>query len=192
MRPVILVVLGYPGTGKFTVSKELVSRFADGGRPVRLVDNHATANVLFDLIAEADGQSVLPPKVLENVREMNLIVARTIEELSPPEWSFVFTHHLRNNERSHSYLGRLQGIAKHRDSTFLPVVLTCEKDVLIKRVTESGRRDRNKLVDPSIAGDIIEGGMLVPVDSLTIDTTLRSPMETARIILDELVRRAEV
>lgn len=190
MPPAILVVLGYPGTGKYTVSKELITRLAEDGREVRLVDNHSTANVLFELIAEADGKSVLPPQVLDNVREMNLIVARTIEEVSPPEWSFVFTHHLRDDERNRSYMERLEAMARHRGSMFLPVVLTCQRDVLLLRVADLGRRTRNKLVDPSIATEIFEAGMLVPTDSLVIDTTLRTPSETAGIIQEHLVQRA--
>jgi hypothetical protein len=43
---------------------------------------NGTSNLLFDLIAEADGQTPLPPRVVDNLREMNLIVARTIDELS--------------------------------------------------------------------------------------------------------------
>ncbi len=190
MQPAIVVVLGYPGTGKFTVSTELVSTLAQEKVPVRLVDNHRVSNVLFDLIAEADGQTVLPSKVLDNVRAMNMIVARTIDELSPPDWSFVFTHHLPDNRRSRSYLARLKAIASNRGSTFLPVVLTCDQEVLLKRVVEPGRRARNKLIDPSIAIDIIEGGMLVTTDSITIDTTFRTPAEVAETIRNELARRS--
>ena len=49
------------------------------------VDNHAAANILFGLIAEADGQTALPVAVLDNVREINYIVARTIDQLSPAD-----------------------------------------------------------------------------------------------------------
>jgi Cdc6-like AAA superfamily ATPase len=82
VRSAIILVLGYPGTGKFTVAKGLVSTLSTGA-PARLIDNHVAANILFDLIAEADGRSVLPPAVLDNVREINLVIARTIDELSP-------------------------------------------------------------------------------------------------------------
>jgi hypothetical protein len=97
---------------------------------------------------------------------------------------------MEDNERNHSYLGRLESIATHRGSIFLPVVLTCNRDVLLKRVADPGRRTRHKLIDPSLAIDIIERGMLVPTDSITIDTTFRTPAETSTAIRDELARRS--
>lgn len=190
MGPAIVLILGYPGTGKFTVAKELVSALSTEEVPVRLIDNHATANILFDLIAEADGQSVLPSGVLDNVREINLIIARTIDELSPREWSFVLTHHLRDNERNHSYVGQLQAIAERRGSIFLPVIFVCEPQVLVQRVTQVERRSRNKLAEPSIAPSIREGGMLIPNGSMTIDRTSRDPSETVTLIREELARRS--
>ena len=190
VAPVIVLVLGYPGTGKFTVAKELVTALSTGEGSVKLIDNHVAANVLFDLIAEADGRSVLPPEVVDNVREINLIIARTIDELSPRDWSFVLTHHLRDNERNHSYVDHLQAIAERRGSIFLPVILTCEPRVLVQRVTQPERRVRNKLVDPSIALRIREGGMLTPNGSMTIDTTSRSPADTVARIREELARRS--
>jgi hypothetical protein len=189
VRPAIILVLGYPGTGKFTVAKGLVSALSTGEAPIKLIDNHVAANILFDLIAEADGRSVLPPAVLDNVREINLVIARTIDELSPPDWSFVLTHHLRDNDRNRSYIVQLRTIAERRGSLFLPVVLTCEREVLAQRVSQPERRTRNKLIEPSIALNIIEGGMLIPDGSLTIDITSRDPAETVRIIRGELARR---
>jgi tRNA uridine 5-carbamoylmethylation protein Kti12 len=191
VRPAIVLILGYPGTGKFTVAKELVSALSTEGTPVRLIDNHVAANILFDLIAEADGQSVLPLAVLDNVREINLIIARTIDELSPLDWSFVLTHHFRDNERNDSYVGQLQTIARRRGATFLPVILTCEHGVLVQRVTRAERRSRNKLVDPSIALSIIQGGMLIPKGSITIDVTSRTPAGAVTIIREELAQRSK-
>jgi protein-L-isoaspartate(D-aspartate) O-methyltransferase len=113
---------------------------------------------------------------LENVREINQIVVRTIEELSPPEWSFVFTHHRIDSEVHRSYDRRLEEVAKNRASTFLPVVLTCDHDVLLKRVTELERRLRNKLIDPSIAENIVDQGMLVPDRLLSSTSLLDRPL----------------
>ena len=116
VAPVIVLVLGYPGTGKFTVAKELVTALSTGEGSVKLIDNHVAANVLFDLIAEADGRSVLPPEVVDNVREINLIIARTIDEVSPRDWSFVLTHHLRDNERNQLLRGPPTG---HRGASWI-------------------------------------------------------------------------
>ena len=190
MVPAIVLILGYPGTGKFTVGKELVRALSSTGSPVRFIDNHVAANILFDLIAESDGQSVLPRRVLDNVREINLIIARTIDEVSPLDWSFVLTHHLQDNERNHAYVLQLQTIAERRGSVFLPVILTCDRQVLVERVTQAGRRSRNKLIDPSIARSIMDGGMLIPNGSITIDITSRDPAEAVTIVREELAQRS--
>jgi hypothetical protein len=184
------LILGYPGTGKFTVAKELVASLAADDVPVRLIDNHATANVLFNLIAEADGKTPLPRQVLDGVREINQIVVRTIETLSPPNWSFVFTHHRVDSEVHRSSVRRLEEAAENRGSTFLPVVLSCDREVLLGRVTDPGRRLRNKLIDSSIAADIIDQGMLIPDRALLIDVTVRPPAQTAQLIRSAISNRS--
>lgn len=188
MEPVVVLILGYPGTGKFTVAKELVSALSGDDSSVRLIDNHVAANILFDLIAEADGRSVLPQLVLDNVREINLIIARTIDESSPQDWSFVLTHHLRDNDRNREYVDQLRAISERRGSAFLPVILTCEPQVLAQRVQRPDRESRNKLTDPSIALSIVEGGMLIPSGSISIDATSQSPADIVGEIRDELGR----
>jgi predicted kinase len=184
--PAIVVVLGYPGTGKFTVAKELVSDLNNIGRSTRLVHSHAAANVVFDLIPEADGKTPLPIGIFRHVRDINLTVIRTIEELSPPGWTFVFTHHLLDTPEDVSHLGRLEALAHSRGSAFVVVVLTCAQDALLARVIDPDRRSSNKLIDPSIAVRIIEKGMLTPNRAISIDTTARDPRDIAQLILAEL------
>src|SRR4051812_18502407 len=92
VRPAMYVLLGFPGTGKYTVAKRLVAATEQRGETVRLLDNHRSANVLFDLIAEADGSSQLPSGIFPRVRMINTAILETVEHLSPPDWSFVFTY----------------------------------------------------------------------------------------------------
>ena len=42
--PAIYQLLGYPGTGKYTVARALVDQLEAGGATVRLIDNHLVAN----------------------------------------------------------------------------------------------------------------------------------------------------
>jgi adenylylsulfate kinase-like enzyme len=44
--PAVYQLLGFPGTGKYTVAQAIVGQLADRGEPAALLDNHATANLL--------------------------------------------------------------------------------------------------------------------------------------------------
>jgi thymidylate kinase len=85
--PAIYLLTGLPGTGKYTVARALERALAKEGEEVRLVDNHYLCNPIFGLIAE-DGMTQLPGAVWERVDEISEAVLRTIETLSPAEWSF--------------------------------------------------------------------------------------------------------
>jgi KaiC/GvpD/RAD55 family RecA-like ATPase len=59
--PCIYALTGYPGTGKYTVAKELVAQLVDLGRPVRLMDNHETGNPILRLIEIEPGTPIPGP-----------------------------------------------------------------------------------------------------------------------------------
>jgi hypothetical protein len=177
------MLLGYPGTGKFTVASEVVRQVRSNGDEVRLIDNHATANLLFDLIEEADGKSRLPADIFDRVREINLTVLRTIDELSPKDWSFVFTHHLVDTDENRAYLKEVKEVAERRGANYLNVVLSCDLGTLVERVVRADRRHRNKLTDPERALEIVEFGQLLPADALKIDVSQLLSADAAKAIL---------
>jgi hypothetical protein len=183
-RPVIYLLQGFPGTGKYTVGRELVRQLLAVGRETKLVDNHAIADLLFPLVPEADGRSPLPHQLLVRYQEARDVVLKTIEELSPLDWSFVFTVYLVGGEGSRRLVDRFASLARHRGSGFVPVTLTCEPGELLRRVVQPERHGR-KLVDPSRASEYIAGGMLKfeSEDALTIDITTLTPPEAAGAIL---------
>jgi hypothetical protein len=182
-RPACYLLLGSPGTGKYTVAQELVAQLRERGEEVRLLDNHRVSNILFDLIAEADGRSRLPTAIFERVRELNLSVLRTIDELSPRDWSFVFTHHLVDTEDNRVYVAELARVAHDRKARFVPVVLTCELGELAGRIPRVDRRDRNKLVDVE-RGLAMTGDPIVRPDAaLALDVTTLPPAVAAGEII---------
>jgi broad-specificity NMP kinase len=182
VRPSLIVILGYPGTGKLTVASELVRQMSALGHTARLIDNHSVGDLLFPLIKEADGKSPLPSGIVRRFREVSVSVLKTIEELSPPEWSFVFTHHLVDSDSSRVYLEQFRAVAAAKGSRFLPVVLRCSPDTLAERVVMPERLGR-KLTDVARAMEIIEEGILVPADAVVIDITHLSAPEAAKTIL---------
>jgi hypothetical protein len=183
MQPACYLLLGSPGTGKYTVAQELVTQLRERGEEVRLLDNHRVANVLFDLIAEADGRSRLPASIFERVREMNLTVLRTIDELSPRDWSFVFTHHLVDTEDNRAYVAELAGIARDRDARFVPVILMCELGALAERIPRPDRRDRQKLVDVDRGLAMTRDPIVRPESALELDVTTLPPVVAAGEII---------
>jgi hypothetical protein len=108
---------------------------------------------------------------------------RTIRELSPPSWSFVFTHFLNDSVENHAYLNELRVIAADRSAQFHAVVLSCDPVELARRVPSPERRSRNKLTDPERLPGILGTSMLVPSDSLQLDVTTSPVNETADRIL---------
>ncbi|MCD8491927.1 MAG: hypothetical protein LRY51_08510 [Geovibrio sp.] len=88
MKNTIIYLLGFPGTGKYTIAKEICAQ-AD----VRLVDNHLVNNPLFSLIWQ-DGTTPLPPRIWDNIGKVWEAVLDTIVHISAPDTSFVLTNAL--------------------------------------------------------------------------------------------------
>jgi Mrp family chromosome partitioning ATPase len=87
----LYLLAGLPGTGKYTIALALAALLSDQGQVVRVVDNHYLANPIFGLIDE-DGVTPLPPDVRLRVRDVREAVTQTIEQISPRDWTVIFTH----------------------------------------------------------------------------------------------------
>ena len=81
----IIVLIGFAGTGKYTIGRELSERTGS-----RLIDNHLINNPVFKVV-NADGITPLPVGIWDKVKEIRAVVYEAIRELSPPDLSFVFT-----------------------------------------------------------------------------------------------------
>jgi hypothetical protein len=187
LRPAIVHLIGYPATGKYTVAKAVVAAARSAGTRVVLMDNHASGNLVLSVL-DGDGTQRLPPAVWERVGEIREIVYRTIEDLSPPDRSFVFTNVLRAGDRAdEAVVERLAALASARGSIYLPVRLTCDVGTLLTRVPDDDRRARHKWIDPDAVGTFIATTDMVdlrahqPVD---VDTTTDPPEQSAQRILE--------
>ena len=180
-------LLGYPGTGKYTVAKELTRQLNAAGRTTKLLDNHATANLIFDVVPPAERLSA---PSMAHVGTIRRAVLTAIEELSPPDWSFVFTNWIPPTS-SLATVERHRDLAVGRGLPFVVVVLECERDEILRRVSGDDRAARLKLVDVRRAAEVIDGGALVPdwPGVLHLDVTSRSPEQAAAWILERQVGR---
>ncbi|MEO5838273.1 MAG: hypothetical protein ABIQ73_24295 [Acidimicrobiales bacterium] len=95
--PSIVHLIGYPAAGKLTIARAIAQAARDDGRRFVVVDNHHTANVIF-AVHDVDGVRALPAGVWDRVREVREAVFRSIDELSPRDWSFVFTNVLLEDD----------------------------------------------------------------------------------------------
>jgi hypothetical protein len=146
IEPTIFHLIGSPGVGKYTVAREIC-----GLTGARLVDNHAIANVIFNLL-DQDGVKPLPEGVWTPVGQVRRAVLDTLAAISPRHLSFVFTNYIRGeDDAERAAFEEMVAVADARGSRFVPVLLSCDTPELLRRVVNDSRRERMKLVDPVVA-----------------------------------------
>ncbi len=184
LPPAIVHLIGYPAAGKYTVAKALVAAAEDIGSRCLLMDNHATGNLILPLL-DLEGVDPVPGEVWDRVGEVREAVYRTIEDMSPPAWSFVFTNVLvEDDPGDREVVRRLADLATASHRTYLPVRLRCDLDTNLERVTSPERGPRHKWTDRSAVDRFIRAHDLVAVDALDVDTTTDPPARSAERILD--------
>jgi hypothetical protein len=186
-RTTILHLIGYPGVGKYTIATELARQADATGTRLVVVDNHLTSNVIFAVLP-VDGVQPLPPTVWDRVGEIRETLLRTIEELSPPDWSFIFTNVLTQHAPADaSVVDRLISLAANRNSSYIPVRITCQTDELVRRVPRADRHTNRKWIDPEGVRDFVESTELLVINHplvMDLDVTSTSPEIAATRILD--------
>lgn len=190
MRPAIVHLIGFPAAGKYTVAKALVDSL---GRGCVLMDNHATGNLVLSILDLA-GVDPIPDPVWDRVGEVREVVYRTIEDMSPPSWSFVFTNVLvADDPGDEEVVARLAALAAASGRLYVPIRLHCEPGVLLQRVPDPDRAARHKWADPDGVHAFISTHALVELpghDPVDLDTTVPSPSETAQAIIDAWTTRS--
>ncbi len=180
----IVALIGFAGTGKYTIGRELCERTG-----ARLIHNHLINNPIFAVV-NADGVTSLPPGVWDRVREIRATVYQAIRELSPPEMSFVITMELReSNPLDHLAFQDLGELAAARQSRFVPIRLICGVEELCRRVADPERVAMLKTISPELARkkSLEEEVLNVPHPNLrTLDVTKRTASGSVDAILDEI------
>ena len=185
----IVHLIGFPASGKLTIARALSEAASTDGAPFVVLDNHHFNNVIFPVL-DLDGIKPVPPVVWDRTREIAAVLRRTIEELSPPQWSFIFTNVLtddRASERVH--VDQLVELAERTDRRYVPVLLHCDPEALTARVANVDRRERRKWIDPAGLREYVDSHSLVDVtdlDPVSIDTGATDPTAAVAIIMDRL------
>ena len=180
----IIVLIGFAGTGKYTIGRELCEQTG-----AKLIHNHLINNPIFQVV-DADGIKQLPFGVWNKVKAVRAIVYEAIRELSPPELSFVFTIELfESSPGDHEAFDNLEQLAAARGSMFVPIRLICEVEELCRRVSHPARVGMIK----SLSSD--EARRKSATESVlarnhqhefTVDVTKTTARESAAVILQQL------
>lgn len=187
MKNTIIYLIGYTGTGKYTIAKEIA---ANTGAVV--VDNHLINNPVFSVVG-ADGIKLLPTGVWQKIEGIRRIVFETIAELAQPEASFILTNELYEEKSGDRRLyENVATLAAQRKTLFVPVILHCEPEELYRRVASPQRAERFKLRNVEYARENIRTYKLLHIehpDYLELDVTHLSPMQAAQAIIAHVEKR---
>ena len=188
--PAVLHLLGRPAAGKLTVAKALVARFeAEGRERLVLVDNHLVSDAIL-AVAGSDGVQVVGPDVWREVDKVRAVVHDAIATLGPPGWSYVLTNVVHEDDpKSEPIVRRLRAVAAARGGPYVPVLLHCDRDELLRRVVSPERRAKGKWVDAvGLAGHLDTRTLYRPDDPnlLELDVTTLAPEETAARVIAHL------
>lgn len=180
----IILLMGFAGTGKYTIGRALSDRTG-----AKLVDNHLINNPIFTVV-DADGVNPLPAPVWDKVKRIRRLVYEAIRELAPPRLSFIFTMELRqSNPKDHAAFIELKKLAEARRSLFIPIRLLCDVEELCRRVVSAERAGRLKEMSPERARKkFLEDAVLNPKHPhlRTIDVTEKSASGVVARILKEI------
>jgi len=177
--PFIVYLLGYPGVGKYTVARALA---AQTGAVV--IDNQLINNPILALF---NGALDLPAEAFVRTGPIRKAVFGALEEIAPRSLSYVFTNVLQDSPEDVVIYNWLHDIAASRDSVFLPVMLTCAREVQLERVRAEERRLRFKLTDADWLDKFMTAvSLYAPEGVLTLDTTEATPEENAAAIVERL------
>lgn len=181
----IVWLIGFPGTGKYTIAQNIVKQAG-----FRLLDNHLINNPVFSVL-QMDETKNLPSQVWDNTCRIWRVVFDSILELSPSEFSFVLTNHLSASDPGDvAWYEEVKAFAEKRGSSFVPVRLhISDIEEHRRRLTAEGRAERFKITNPHAPEKYAKGGLLdIPhPNAFTLDVTQLTPETAASAVLKHVI-----
>jgi len=184
MKKTIIHLIGFPGTGKYTIAQELSSL-----NSFVLIDNHLINNPIFSLI-DLDGKTKLSERVWDNTAKIWDAVFDTMINISNPQNNYILTSALFDNEEKDIiFFKKIMHVVGITQSIYVPVRLLCNKQQLMRRITEEDRKARLKETSPDNAEYNIENRRVFFTNhrnEITLETSDLSPSETAKNIIKHI------
>ena len=180
--PAVYQLFGFPGTGKLTIAKEIVRLHAERGEPCARLDNHATHNLVWQLIP---AERKFDPPVLARVHELRRVLLEAAAELTSDAHSIVFTNFLPP-DRPRDIVDPQRDLAAKLGKPFVAVELRLDREEVLRRVGNADRVANLKITDVERAKVVMDAGQTLPthwpeLTSLAIDG-LSAAEAAARII----------
>lgn len=188
MNNTIIYLIGHYGVGKLTIGKAICA-----ATDASLFDNHLVNNVIFSLL-RTDGKTPLPERVWDMIGIIRDQALLAIEELTPPDASFVLTNCLLETDpMDRPIYDKVVRTAERRGNVFVPVLLRASDAAHAARIPSSERAERLKQTDAEGALHKRQTTELLRVDHpnrLDLDTTHLPPAKAARLIIEHAERLA--
>lgn len=174
----VIYLTGRPGIGKYTIAKEIASRYG-----YIVCDNQLINNPIFELL-QYEGFNEIPDLAWEaigNIRKCILTFLATEKRNN-----YVLTNNLYEDSGDKACYAEVVYMAGVRGSLFVPVRLLINQDEHLKRVTNLHRRDRYKSIDPQEAYDERQLLALEHPNLLEMNVSNLSPQDAAEVIMNHI------
>ncbi|HJD56217.1 MAG TPA: hypothetical protein LFW21_06335 [Rickettsia endosymbiont of Pyrocoelia pectoralis] len=171
----IIYLIGKPGTGKYTIAKELAKS------DYIICDNQLINNPIFALL-KYDGLKDIPEFAWEAIYYIRNNVFDFITK--EPFNNYILTNVLEENQGDHKLFKQVENMALQRSSLFVPVKLLISEEANKKRVANPERALRYKSLKIQDNMELIN---LTHPNLLEIDVSDLTASDAAEKILEHVV-----
>ncbi|KXG54683.1 uncharacterized protein PGRI_078270 [Penicillium griseofulvum] len=178
----LIHINAFPGAGKLTIAKHLVALSAN----LKLIHNHL-------LINPADAVLHRTQPGYQSLRRALRTAIFTSLATEPATFNttYLFTDFQTTNEQGASVCAEYVQAAKDRGCLLIPIVLTCDEDENVRRMTQLEREKHAKLMDIELLKIFRKGAPIFEFNDreefLKIDVTHLQPEEVTRIIWEHVL-----
>ena len=172
--PITIYLIGFSGTGKYTIAKEIAKQAS-----YKIVDNHLVNNVIF---SQLDSSDQVPENAWNAIGKIRAATLEFIEQNNRD--NYVFTNELLDVGHDRELFDLMKRTAEKRGSMFVPVKLIIDHDEMSRRIAFPERKDRFKsqaICEEDIAKGLIE---VTHPNMQILDVTKLSAVMAAKEILN--------
>ncbi|MGL9761161.1 MAG: AAA family ATPase [Wolbachia sp.] len=181
MSKTLIYLMGFPGSGKFTIARKL-SEIID----VVIVSNNLFNNVIFNVVKlpNAEVSNDLWEKIFAVIENMLAVFGKHHIKSK----HYIFTNELIDGDSyDQRVYSSMVNLGEKMGVEILPVVLHCNNEELIKRVELKERYQEGKISDSDFAiKRTREKRLFVPEGSIEIDNSNLSAKEVAARIVKKM------